>query len=238
MDEPLSNLDAALRVEMRAEISRIQRDLGVTTIYVTHDQTEAMTLGDLVACFNEGELQQVGPPQVLYDEPVNLFVAAFMGSPAMNLGEAELQRDPDGRVFAQIANHRLEVAPELLAARPAIGTRAGSSVVLGIRPEDLEDVALAGDGAPADRRLPITVELREAMGSETHLHCDLPGWTPPAAVLSVRRDAASGSAEDGKRSRLVARVSPRSRAREGDPLELAVDTSALHFFDPGSGDRI
>jgi multiple sugar transport system ATP-binding protein len=239
MDEPLSNLDAALRVEMRAEISRIQRDLGVTTIYVTHDQTEAMTLGDLVACFNEGELQQVGPPQALYDDPVNLFVAAFMGSPAMNLGEAELQPDPDGGVSVRFADHRLRVDEDLLVARPAIRARAGSDVILGIRPESLEDAALAGDLVPADRRLRITVELREAMGSETHLHCDLPGWSSPPAVLSVRRDAASGSAEgDGRRSRLVARVGPRSRAREGDPLELAVDTSALHFFDPTSGARI
>jgi multiple sugar transport system ATP-binding protein len=120
-----------------------------------------MTLGDLVACFKEGELQQVGPPQTLYDEPVNLFVAAFMGSPAMNLCEAELQRDPDGRVFVRIADHRLRVADELLVARPAVGTHVGSSVILGIRPEDLEDAAVGGDGVPAERRLPITVELRE-----------------------------------------------------------------------------
>jgi multiple sugar transport system ATP-binding protein len=239
MDEPLSNLDAALRVEMRAEISRLQRDLGVTTIYVTHDQTEAMTLGDLVACFKEGVLQQVGPPQELYDEPVNLFVAAFMGSPAMNLGEAELQGDPDGSVSVRFAEHRLRVADELLAARPALRARAGSEVIVGIRPEDLEDAALGGDAIPQGRSLPVTVELREAMGSETHLHCDLPGWSPPPAVLSLRGQAAAGSTEgDGKRSGLVARVSPRSRAREGDPLELAVDTSALHFFDQESGARI
>jgi len=239
MDEPLSNLDAALRVEMRAEISRIQRDLGVTTIYVTHDQTEAMTLGDLVACFKEGELQQVGPPQTLYDAPANLFVAAFMGSPAMNLGEAELQQDPDGHVFVRFADHRLRVAESLLTARPGIGERAGSSVIVGIRPEDLEDAALVGEEVPAERRLSITVELREALGSETHLHCDLPGWSPPPEVVSVRRDAGSGPAEgNGRRSQLVARVGPRSRAREGDSLELAVDTSALHFFDPESGTRI
>jgi multiple sugar transport system ATP-binding protein len=239
MDEPLSNLDAALRVEMRAEISRLQRDLGVTTIYVTHDQTEAMTLGDLVACFREGVLQQVGPPQELYDEPVNLFVAAFMGSPAMNLGEAELERDRDGNVFVAFGGLRLRIADELLVAHPAVGARAGSRVIVGIRPEDLEDASLGGDGIPEDRRLPITVELREAMGSETHLHCDLPGWSPPPAVLSVRSESAAGSIKgDGKRSELVARVNPRSQAREGDPLELAVDTSALHFFDPESGARI
>jgi multiple sugar transport system ATP-binding protein len=154
MDEPLSNLDAALRVEMRAEISRLQRDLGVTTIYVTHDQTEAMTLGDLVACFQEGELQQVGPPQTLYDEPVNLFVAAFMGSPAMNLCEAELQRDPDGRVFVRIATIVFG-ADQLLVARPAVGTHVGSSVIPDPA-EDLEDAAVGGDGVPAEP-LPITV---------------------------------------------------------------------------------
>jgi multiple sugar transport system ATP-binding protein len=238
MDEPLSNLDAALRVEMRAEISRMQRDLGVTTIYVTHDQTEAMTLGDLVACFREGMLQQVGPPQVLYDEPVNLFVAAFMGSPAMNFSEAELERGPDGSVSAVIAGFRLRVGDDLLAARPAVGAHAGSRVIVGIRPEDLEDAGLSGDGVPGDRRLPVTVELREAMGSETHLHCDLPGWSPPPSVLSVRSEPAEGSTRDGKRADLVARVSARSRAREGDRLELAVETSALHFFDPGSGIRL
>jgi multiple sugar transport system ATP-binding protein len=238
MDEPLSNLDAALRVEMRAEISRMQRDLGVTTIYVTHDQTEAMTLGDLVACFREGTLQQVGPPQMLYDEPVNLFVAAFMGSPAMNFSEAELERGSDGSVSAVIAGLRLRVGDDLLAARPAVGAHAGSRVIVGIRPEDLEDAGLSGDGVPGDRRLPVTVELREAMGSETHLHCDLPGWSPPPSVLSVRSEPAEGSTRDGKRADLVARVSARSRAREGDRLELAVETSALHFFDPGSGIRL
>jgi multiple sugar transport system ATP-binding protein len=237
MDEPLSNLDAALRVEMRAEISRLQRDLGVTTIYVTHDQTEAMTLGDLVACFREGELQQVGPPQQLYDEPANLFVAAFMGSPAMNLGEADLERDPDGGVFVTVAGHRLRVHDDLLGAHPEVAARAGSRVVVGIRPEDLEDAGLVGDGVPPDRRLPITVELREAMGSETHLHCDLPGWAPPPTVRSVR-GGAFAEAGDGRRTEFVARVNARSRAREGDPLVLAVDTSAMHFFDPASGARI
>jgi multiple sugar transport system ATP-binding protein len=238
MDEPLSNLDAALRVEMRAEISRLQRDLGVTTIYVTHDQTEAMTLGDLVACFREGVLQQVGPPQALYDEPVNLFVAAFMGSPAMNLGEVELQRDTDGCFFVRIGEQRLRIPDEVLAARTALADRAGARLVVGIRPEGLEDAGLA-DGVPSDRRLRITVELREAMGSETHLHCDLPGWSPAAAALGLRPSAQGGAGDgDGRRRELVARVGARSRAREGDPLELAVDTTALHFFDPGSGARI
>jgi multiple sugar transport system ATP-binding protein len=137
-----------------------------------------------------------------------------------------------------IAGLRLRVGDDLLAARPAVGAHAGSRVIVGIRPEDLEDAGLSGDGVPGDRRLPVTVELREAMGSETHLHCDLPGWSPPPSVLSVRSEPAEGSTRDGKRADLVARVSARSRAREGDLLELAVETSALHFFDPGSGLRL
>ena len=239
MDEPLSNLDAALRVEMRAEISRLQRSLGVTTIYVTHDQTEAMTLGDQVACFRAGALQQLGPPQELYDSPANLFVAAFMGSPAMNLGEAELRRGEDGGVFVSVAGRRLRVADQLLATRPSVGARVGTRVIVGIRPEDLDDAALSGEGNPDDRRLPVVVELREAMGAETHLHLTLQGWTPPAAVLNVRSEAMRESdGEDAKRADLVARVRPGSPAREGDSIELAVDTSALHFFDPDSGLRI
>jgi multiple sugar transport system ATP-binding protein len=238
MDEPLSNLDAALRVEMRAEISRLQRDLGVTTIYVTHDQTEAMTLGDLVACFKDGELQQVGPPQRLYDEPANLFVAAFMGSPAMNLGEAELEGEPDGSVFVRVAGRRLRIAEELLAARPGIRARAGARVVVGIRPQDLEDAALE-DAVPADRRLPVSVELREAMGSESYLHCDLPGGSPAGAVRALRpEDGLEPGEADVKPPRLVARVNPRSRARERDTIELAVDTGALHFFESETGARV
>jgi multiple sugar transport system ATP-binding protein len=239
MDEPLSNLDAALRVEMRAEISRLQRDLGVTTIYVTHDQTEAMTLGDLVACFREGHLQQVGPPQELYDNPANLFVAGFMGSPAMNLGEGVLERDERGSVFVSFAGHRLRVADELIAARPAVADRRGSKVVVGIRPEDMEDATLGGEDVPEGRRVPIVVELREAMGSETHLHFKLPGWSPPPGLRAIRNEATAESPEsNGRRQGLVARVSPRTRAREGDRLELTVDTTALHFFDLESGARI
>jgi multiple sugar transport system ATP-binding protein len=239
MDEPLSNLDAALRVEMRAEISRLQRELGVTTIYVTHDQTEAMTLGDLVACFRDGDLQQVGPPQELYDKPVNLFVAGFMGSPAMNLGEGILEGEEDGSIFVRFAGHRLRLAEELIAARPALAARTGAKVVVGIRPEDLEDATLGGEGVPEDRRVAIVVELREAMGSETHLHFSLPGWSPPPGLRAIRNEASPDSAdENGRRPGLVARVSPRTLAREGDRLELTVDTSALHFFDLDSGARI
>src|SRR4051794_37846790 len=141
MDEPLSNLDAKLRVQMRSEIARIQNDLGVTTIYVTHDQTEAMTMGDRVAVIRKGELQQVDEPQTLYEHPRNLFVAGFIGSPAMNLLEATLQRDGDG-IVVELAGMRLPVGRDVLAARPELERYVGRTVVVGIRPEDMEDAAL------------------------------------------------------------------------------------------------
>ena len=162
MDEPLSNLDAKLRVQMRAEIARLQDDLGVTTIYVTHDQVEAMTMGDRVAVMRKGKLQQVAPPQELYDRPVNLFVGGFIGSPAMNMVEARLERS-DGELLAVVGDQRLGLGQETLAARPGLKEYDGRNVVLGIRPEDLEDVALAPD-APADQRLGGEVVLREALG--------------------------------------------------------------------------
>src|ERR671933_773522 len=144
MDEPLSNLDAKLRVEMRAEIARLQRDLEVTTIYVTHDQVEAMTLGDRVAVMRDGLLQQVDVPQKLYDEPQNLFVAEFIGSPAMNLVAAELARG-NGRLEARFGDHRLPIEDEVLARRPALAAYEGRPVALGVRPEDMEDASLVND---------------------------------------------------------------------------------------------
>src|SRR5207253_430742 len=164
MDEPLSNLDAKLRVQMRAEIARIQRDLAVTTIYVTHDQSEAMTLGDRVCVLRHGYLQQVDRPQVLYDRPANLFVASFIGSPAMNLVEAELV---DGSV--RFGPHTLRIDESVLAARPALRSYAGRTIALGIRPEDIEDAALERD-VEDDRRLAVAVDIKEDMGSEVFLH--------------------------------------------------------------------
>src|SRR5439155_6656635 len=158
MDEPLSNLDAKLRVEMRAEIARIQRDLDVTTIYVTHDQVEAMTLGDKVAVMRDGVLQQYDLPQVLYDRPVNLFVAEFIGSPAMNLVGADLERD-NGRLYARFGDHRLRIEDELLSRRPALKGFEDKPLILGIRPEDLEDAALAGEPQP-ERRISAVVDIR------------------------------------------------------------------------------
>jgi multiple sugar transport system ATP-binding protein len=238
MDEPLSNLDAKLRVQMRAEIARLQNDLGVTTIYVTHDQVEAMTMGDRVAVMRKGELQQVDEPQTLYDHPVNLFVGGFIGSPAMNMMEAELVRE-DGRIAAKAGSQSITLDGETLAAHPRLDAFAGRKVILGIRPEDLEDAALEPD-TPPDRRLRGTVELREALGSEIMVHFGIdatPALTEDVRELAQdvgddRTDRREGVAG---RSTIVGRFGARSRVREGEPAEVAVDTRALHFFDPETG---
>src|SRR5262245_20592681 len=168
MDEPLSNLDAKLRVQMRSETLRIQQELKVTTVYVTHDQTEAMTLGDLVAVMKRGVLQQVASPEDVYERPANLFVGGFIGSPAMNLVDATLSRDGD-RMIAAFGGHRLVVPPAVVADRPGLTMFLGRSVILGVRPEDLEDAALV-PGSDPDSRFPITCDLREGMGSDVYLH--------------------------------------------------------------------
>jgi multiple sugar transport system ATP-binding protein len=234
MDEPLSNLDAALRVEMRGEISRIQRDLGVTTIYVTHDQTEAMTLGDLVVCLSDGVLQQVGTPQDLYDHPANLFVGGFMGSPAMNLAEADLVRSDDASLFVEFAGYRLRIA-ESVAARPAIASRNGGKVIVGIRPEDMEDASIARHGASPDLKLPVEVELRESVGPEAYVHFTLDAAIPRTRGVAEARAGRTNGEADFRENKFVARISSRTRSQRGDRIELIVDTTALHFFDPETG---
>jgi multiple sugar transport system ATP-binding protein len=237
MDEPLSNLDAKLRVEMRAEIARIQRDLGVTTIYVTHDQTEALTLGDRVAVMRDGVLQQFDVPQKLYDEPVNLFVAEFIGSPAMNLVGADLVRS-NGGFEARFGEHRLRVDPAVLEARPALSGFEGKRLILGIRPEDLEDAATV-DGAPEDRRMSAVVDIREDMGSEVFVHFGV--GAPPVRGKDVQAaigaEAVEATAEQAKRqgSLFVARLGRGLHAREGDRVDLVVTPDRLHFFDPETG---
>ena len=235
MDEPLSNLDAKLRVQMRAEISQLQDRLGVTTVYVTHDQVEAMTLGDRVAVMRKGELQQVAPPQQLYDHPVNLFVGGFIGSPAMNMVEARLAR-ANGGLHAVVGDVELELDDELLAARPALRGYDGRTVVLGVRPEDLEDAALAPD-TPSSRRLRGTVELREALGSDIVIHFGIDA--KPALTEDIRelaRDVGEEARlEEADRATAVGRFGSRSQLRQGDVAEVAVDTRALHFFDLETG---
>jgi multiple sugar transport system ATP-binding protein len=238
MDEPLSNLDAKLRVQVRAEIAQIQQDLGVTTIYVTHDQTEAMTMGHRVAVMRKGELQQVASPQELYDHPVNLFVAGFIGSPAMNMLSATLERDGDGLV-AVLGSTRLALDAETLAARPGLRAYEGREVVVGVRPEDLEDAAFAA-GETAGGSVAGEVTLREALGSEIVLHFRIDARE--AMTDDVRELAADAGEERALEqraaapgARLVGRFNPRSEVRAGERIEVAIDIRGLHFFDPGTG---
>jgi multiple sugar transport system ATP-binding protein len=235
MDEPLSNLDAKLRVQMRAEISRLQGDLGTTTIYVTHDQIEAMTMGDRIAVMRKGELQQVGEPQELYDRPVNLFVGGFIGSPAMNMLESTLAR-ANGGLAVEVGGQRLAVGDEALSSRPGLQEYEGRTVVLGIRPEHIEDATVVTD-APADRRLSGTVELTEALGSEIVAHISIDA--KPALTEDVRelaQDIGEELEEESEaKATLVGRISAHSGLRPGDAAELAVDTDALHFFDLETG---
>jgi multiple sugar transport system ATP-binding protein len=242
MDEPLSNLDAKLRVQMRAEIARLQHDLGVTTIYVTHDQTEAMTMGDRVAVMRRGLLQQVDNPQTLYEKPVNLFVAGFIGSPAMNLLEASLAPH-DGSLAVELGGFRLPVPPEVVAERPGLRAFQGRKIILGIRPEDMEDASLVSD-APPERRMSSTVELREALGSDVLVH--FPIDAPPAVtedVVELAVDAGRADQEavlqaGADTTNVIARLNPRTSARNGERIELEVDTRRLHFFDPDDGTAI
>jgi len=212
MDEPLSNLDAKLRVQMRAEISRLHQRLGTTTLYVTHDQTEAITMADRVAVMRDGRLQQLDGPAALYDDPVNLFVAGFIGSPAMNVVTASLTT-ADGRVIAAFGEHRLVVPESVLnrrpGARPVIA--GGGEVALGIRPEDIEDAEFV-PGAGPDELLEVTVDLAEPLGAETIAHFDVTPNSP-----------------------FTARLSPRTSVRAGRRVKLAVDVERLHLFDPASG---
>ena len=235
MDEPLSNLDAKLRVQTRAVIAGIQDDLGVTTIYVTHDQIEAMTMGDRVAVMRKGELQQVDAPQTLYDRPVNLFVGGFIGSPAMNVFEATLRRNGEGLV-ADLGDQRLAIDPAVLAARPALETFEGREIVLGIRPEDLEDAAHA-DGDRQGQRLRGTVRLVEALGSEVMVHMEVDAR--PAVTDEVRELAedvgATAPPDDHQQATVVGRFAARSRVRQGETIDTVVDTRSLHFFDPTTG---
>jgi multiple sugar transport system ATP-binding protein len=229
MDEPLSNLDAKLRVEMRAEIARLQRELGVTTIYVTHDQVEAMTLGDRVAIMRDGVLQQVAQPQELYDRPVNLFVAEFIGSPAMNLVGADLRRS-NGDWVAKFGETSLRVGDRVLESRPRLPEFEGRRLILGVRPEDIED-ARFGSG----ERVSASVDIREDMGSEVFVHFD------PGARMVAGEDVKAAVGEDAadvKSGAWVARLDRDTPAAEQERIELAVDTNRLHFFDPETGEAI
>jgi multiple sugar transport system ATP-binding protein len=218
MDEPLSNLDAKLRVSMRSQLASLHARLGTTTIYVTHDQVEAMTLGQRVAVMRDGRILQVDTPQALYGRPANLYVAAFIGSPAMNLVEAEL-----GDGVVSFADYRIPV------------TREGSGpVVVGIRPEAFEDAGLADPSLP---QIEVTVEVVEDLGPDTHLI--FPIDAPPVDTTEVREAAGDEEAlVPDDRAMFTARVSPETSARPGRTLRLAVDPAKFHFFDPATGARL
>jgi multiple sugar transport system ATP-binding protein len=240
MDEPLSNLDAKLRVQMRAEIAKIQREVGVTTVYVTHDQIEAMTMGDRVAVMRKGELQQLGAPQMLYDNPSNLFVASFIGSPAMNLVEGTILR-PNGDLGVRLGDQDLPVPEEVAAKRPGLADYEGRTVAVGIRPEHMEDAALEPDGKP---RLRGQVSVTEALGSEVLAHVEVTAKPvvsdevievvegDEAVVQDLQADAAR------LRTTVVARFDAATRVKPADDIEIAVDVRKLQFFDLETGSTI
>jgi multiple sugar transport system ATP-binding protein len=228
MDEPLSNLDAKLRVQMRAEISEVQRHVGVATLYVTHDQTEAMTMGDRVAVLRSGVLQQCDRPQSLYDYPDNLFVAGFIGSPSMNLYEGVLS--PDAHAV-RLGGQTLIIPPSVQEARPRLGEFRDQKLIVGIRPEHLtlenrlEGATLAGE-----------VQLVEALGSELMIHFDIDAT--PVHSDEEFSDLASDDAPLATHAAGIARVQSRSQIRVGEVATFAVETEWLHFFDPATGTAV
>jgi multiple sugar transport system ATP-binding protein len=228
MDEPLSNLDAKLRVQMRAEIRRLQHDLGVTTVYVTHDQTEAMTMGDRVAVLSDGRLQQIDTPQNLYDSPDNLFVATFIGSPQMNL---VLGRVADDGTSVLVGEHRLDVPEGRLLESPALRSYGGRDVIVGIRPEVLEDASLESGGAVVGRSLPVRVLLREGLGSEVVVHAQLDATAPAVETAQGENTLLTESSGVG----IIARLDPRTRVALDEPAVFSVAVDRLHFFDVDSG---
>ncbi len=235
MDEPLSNLDAKLRVSMRASLNQLHDRLGVTTVYVTHDQVEAMTLGHRVCVLRDGRLQQVDTPQYLFEAPVNLFVAGFIGSPAMNFVNADLTRD-DGPVVT-FAGYKLQVPREVIEAKQGLADFIGKKVILGIRPSDFEDSRLAN---PGWAKMQVTTGVTEELGSEIHVIFSIDA--PPVEHASLTKAADTDDEEGASVATLIsgkslwtARVSARSQVRPGQPIELGVDTSRLQFFDPASG---
>ena len=230
MDEPLSNLDAKLRVQMRTEVSRIQQRMGTTTVYVTHDQTEAMTLGDRVAVMRAGVLQQVDTPKVLYNHPKNLFVAGFIGSPAMNFLPAEISGDRVRLPLGEIA-----LPDEVRSRLESAG--AGGQVIAGIRPEDFEDADVIGeDKAGHGHVFEATISLTESMGSEIYAYFELEGEAAQSDELQeLAADAGTMDVPGAGDARVVARLDPTSEVEQGQKARLWMDTSKLHLFDVKDG---
>jgi multiple sugar transport system ATP-binding protein len=234
MDEPLSNLDAKLRVQMRAEIAQLQRRLGVTTIYVTHDQVEAMTMGNRVALLRDGVLQQVDTPTGIYNRPKNTFVATFIGSPTMNLYFAVLgQPGSDGAELA-LGSTRLRVPASVFAERIALAAHASARIIVGVRAEDLEDATLRTN-LPPGGRIRSKADLVETLGSDVLVHF---GIDAPAVRVRSSDSLKEISIDPEATSHCVARLTPRSKVAIGDPIEIAVSTERLHFFDADTGEAI
>jgi multiple sugar transport system ATP-binding protein len=233
LDEPLSNLDAKLRVQMRAEISSIQRRLAVATLYVTHDQIEAMTMGDRVAVMRDGVLQQCASPQLVYDQPANLFVAAFIGSPAMNLYEGSIEEAGESRLAVVIGAQKLLLAQEW---RSKLSHHVGQRVVVGIRPEAVHP---ATSEAPAGSTLRVKVNLVEVLGPELLVHFQLDAAKRVVADEEVLEElSASGGLPAAKAAEGLAKASPRATIGVGEELVLFIELDQLHFFDPDTGAAI
>jgi multiple sugar transport system ATP-binding protein len=226
MDEPLSNLDAKLRVQMRAEVQRIQRRISVATMYVTHDQVEAMTMGDRVAVMRSGVLQQVDHPQMLYDRPDNLFVAAFIGSPAMNLYEASMSEDTGA---VRLGSQELMLPAACRNAHPGLARFAGKRIILGLRPEHLPAASNAASGP----LLAGNVDLVEALGSELVVHFTIDARRVRAEGATAADEDATAEAGEG-----VARVDPGTTVKVGDKLTFAVNPDGMQFFDPDTENAI
>lgn len=237
LDEPLSNLDAKLRVQMRGEITELQRDVGVTTFYVTHDQTEAMTMADRVAVINRGVLQQVAPPQQLFNAPDNLFVAAFIGSPSMNLMEATIQPDSIGEELSLVmGSHRLKLTSELLKQRPSLRKYFDRTVVLGIRPKDFEDSSVVPEGG---QTITAVISNTEALGYEVIAHFSIDAnQVVSEDALDLDDDAVAAPAIQDGTTMVAARFDPRTKARVGDEVQVVVDIDNAHFFDLETGQAI
>ncbi|WP_066364140.1 ABC transporter ATP-binding protein [Herbidospora mongoliensis] len=239
MDEPLSNLDAKLRVSMRASLNQLHERLGVTTVYVTHDQVEAMTLGDRVCVLRDGILQQVDTPQNLFDKPVNLFVAGFMGSPSMNFAYAELVRDGAGAAVS-FAGYKLPVPESAFSEKVGLERYIGKTIILGIRPSDFDDSVAANGSTTGWVRIPVKANVTEELGSEINVLFTIDA--PPVEHKDTVAAANDGDEEEaaalplsGDKSLWTARVNARSHVRPGQNIELVVDTHNLHFFDVESG---
>jgi multiple sugar transport system ATP-binding protein len=230
MDEPLSNLDAKLRVQMRAEVARLQSRLGTTTVYVTHDQTEAMTLGDRVAVMRSGVLQQVGTPAELYNDPANLFVAGFIGSPAMNFMPADVEGDRVKLPFGEVR------VPQEMRDRIG-GAGPGGGVIAGIRPESFEDASLVGDARERGATFTAEIDLVESMGSELYVYFKVDtGRVESDELRELAEDSGAGEVPGaGEEGRVVARLDAASKVKRSEQAELWVDTAKLHFFDPHTG---